>query len=59
MKKWYVEIEWIGAVWVRMPGEWLTRDDAEWAVAGWKQKNQMYDDNFRYVEEKKEEVSDR
>lgn len=45
---WIAEMN-FGGEWVRLPGEWKSRDDAEWAVATWKQANRMTGgDPFRY-----------
>ena len=41
---WIAEMQ-FGNDWVRLPGEWESRDSAEWYVASWKQAHP-----FRYRE---------
>ncbi len=48
---WHVEMLWFDGAWVRMPGMFNSRGEAEWAVGHWKQKNNMTGDPFRYVKE--------
>ena len=46
---WIAEMK-FGNDWVRLPGKWKSRDDAEWAIGTWKQANRMTSDPFRYTQ---------
>lgn len=53
-KVWKVKLLFQGQE-VPLPGEWKTRDDAEWDIAKWKQRIGLYTDPFIYYEEEREE----
>jgi hypothetical protein len=36
-------------LWLKIAGPFKTRDDAEWALARWKEENQCYGGPFRIV----------
>ena len=47
----YIEFE-FGGEWIRLPREFKSRDDANWAIGKWKQANNApgADRSFRVVE---------
>jgi hypothetical protein len=45
---WFVWLDFKGNL-VRLPGKWMSRDDAEWSVAQWKQIVGMTGDPFQYI----------
>ncbi len=55
---WEIQILWNG--WVTVQTGFNSRDDAQWAIAEWKQKNECVGDPFRAVESKDDaDASDR
>lgn len=48
--KWRVEMIFLEGC-VLLPGCWTTREEAEWAIAQWKQKVSLYSDPFVYFQE--------
>jgi hypothetical protein len=45
---WAIQINWNGH-WITVDQGYKTKDDAEWATAEWKQKNNCTGDPFRRV----------